>query len=123
MDHQTYTAITEDLRQQMAERLSIRARSFPRAVRKAGRLLPANARAAAQDLIAAEPRLTHPKFATRTDPSAIHAAADTFSAALRRHKPGTRAARARSLLAAEIGFRALVVLVAGLMFVQWQMPV
>jgi hypothetical protein len=123
MDHQSYTAITEGLRQQMAERLSIRARSFPHAVRKAGRLLPANARAAARDLIAAEPRLRHPKFATRTDPNAIHTAANTFSAALRRHKPGTRRARQRSLLAAELGFRALVIIVAGMMFVQWQMPV
>ncbi|MEJ6389673.1 hypothetical protein [Gymnodinialimonas ulvae] len=123
MDHRTYATITDDLRQQMAERLSIRARSFPRAVRKAGRLMPANARAAAQDLIAAEARLSHPKLATRTDPAAIRAAADTVDAALRRYKPGTRAARRRSLLAAELGFRALAVIVAGLLFVQWQMPV
>ncbi|MBF9045367.1 hypothetical protein HKCCE4037_18670, partial [Rhodobacterales bacterium HKCCE4037] len=82
MDHATYTRITEDLRRQIDERLYVRARSFPGAVRKAGRLLPANARAAALDLVAMESRLTHPKLAARTDPATVHAAADTVRTAL-----------------------------------------
>ncbi|MEX3014311.1 hypothetical protein [Gymnodinialimonas hymeniacidonis] len=123
MDHARYTEMTEGLRQQMAERLNIRARSFPRAVQKAGRLLPPSARSAAQELVAAETRLTHPKLAARTDPASLQAAADTISDALSRHRPGARAAQRRSLLAAEIGFRALVVIAAGLMFLQWQSPV
>ncbi len=123
MDHARYLDITEGLRQQMAERLNVRARSFPKAVRKAGRLLPPAARAAARELVDAEARLTHPKLAVRTDPSNLHAAADTISTALARHKPGARAAQRRSLLAAEIGFRALVVIAAGLLFLQWQSPV
>ncbi len=123
MDQERYFEITESLRQQMAERLSVKSRSFPGAVRKAGRLLPAQARTAAQELIDAEQRLSHPKLAARTDGAQIDRAAATIEAALSRHRPGARAAQRRSLLAAEIGFRALIVIVACLAFVQWQMPV
>lgn len=123
MDHARYTDITEELRHLMAERLSVRARTFPRAVRKAGRLLPAPARAAAQDLISIEARLANPKLAARTDPSQALRSAETIHAALTRHRPGARAGQRRSLLAAEIGFRALIVIGAGLAFVQWQGPV
>lgn len=122
MDHAQYQVVTEDLRGLIAERLSIRARTFPRAVRRAGRLLPAQARAAAQVLIALEPRLSHPKLAARTDPAQALCAAETLRLALTRHRPGARAAQQRSLLAAEIGFRALVVIGAALAFVQWQGP-
>ena len=122
MDHSTYSDITEDLRQQITERLSVRARTFPQAVQRAGHLLPAPARAAAANLIAVEPRLSHPKFAARTDPETIKASVATIQSALARHKPGQRAARQRSLLAAEIGFRALVVIGAGLFFLQLQPP-
>lgn len=120
MDQQQYHVITEELRGLMAERLSIRARTFPKAVRKAGRLLPATARAAAHDLIAIEPRLAHPKLAARTDSAKITADAGVLRKSLMRHAPGARAVRARSMLAAEIGFRALVVLGAGLALIQWQ---
>lgn len=123
MDHARYQTLTEDLRGLMAERLSIRARTFPRAVRKAGRLLPPSARVAAQELIALEARLSHPKLAARTDPAQAERSATTLRTALTRHRPGARAGQRRSLLAAEIGFRALVVIGAGLAFVQWQGPV
>ena len=123
MDHARYQTVTEDLRTLMAERLSVRAATFPKAVRKAGRLLPAPARAAAHDLIALEPRLSHPKLAARTDPAQADRAADTLRKSLTRHRPGARAGQRRSLLAAEIGFRALVVIGASLAFVQWQIPV
>jgi ribosome-associated translation inhibitor RaiA len=122
MDYTTYSEITEDLRQQIVDRLSIRARTFPQAVRRAGRLLPAQARAAAAELIAVEARLANPKLAARTDPTSIHASVEAVHGALARHKPGMRAARRRSLLAAEIGFRALVVIAAGLVYLQWQGP-
>lgn len=123
MDHARYTDMTEDLRALMAERLSIRARTFPRAVRKAGRLLPANARAAADELIELEQRLAHPKLAARTDPAHAARAADTLRATLKAYRPGARASRQRSLLMAEIGFRTLVVIGAGLAILQWQSPV
>ena len=123
MDHARYTKTTEELRTLMAERLSVRARTFPKAVRKAGRLLPAQARAAARDLIALDTRLSHPKRAARTDPAKAERAADTLRRCLTRHRPGARAGQRRSLLAAEIGFRALVVIGASLAFVQWQGPV
>ncbi len=122
MDHAQYTALTEDLRAMMAERLAVRARSFPKAVRKAGRLLPANARRAAQDLVALEPRLAHPRLANRTDPAQATKAAATLRTALERHRPGARAGWQRSLLFAEIGFRALVVIGAGLVLIQLQSP-
>ncbi|MBL4627513.1 MAG: hypothetical protein JKY00_05650 [Roseicyclus sp.] len=120
MDHARYTDLTEELRGLIAERLSIRARTFPRAVRKAGRLLPAAARAAADDLISLETRLSHPKLAARTDPGQVLRAADTIRTALHRHRAGALAGQRRSLLAAEIGFRALLVIGAGLAFLQWQ---
>ncbi|OAN70770.1 hypothetical protein A8B78_04785 [Jannaschia sp. EhC01] len=123
MDHGQYQTLTEELRSLMAERLSVRARTFPRAVRRAGRLLPAPARTAAQELIALETRLSHPKLAARTDPAQATRAAETVRNALMRHRPGARAGQQRSLLAAEIGFRALVVIGAGLAFMQWQGPV
>lgn len=120
MDHASYSAMTEELRALMAERLSVRARTFPKAVRKAGRLLPAPARAAAQDLIALDQRLTHPKLANRTDPATAMKAEATVRAALNRYRPGARAGQQRSLLMAEIGFRALVVIGAGLVLIQLQ---
>lgn len=120
MDHARYIEVTDELRGLMAEHLSVHARSFPRAVRKAGRLLPAPARAAARDLIALETRLIHPKLAARTDPAVANRSADTIRSALARHRPGARTGQQRSLLAAEIGFRALVVIGASLAFVQWQ---
>ncbi|QXT40699.1 hypothetical protein [Gymnodinialimonas ceratoperidinii] len=114
--------MTEELRALMAERLSVRARSFPKAVRKAGRLLPAPARTAARELIALEPRLAHPKLAARTDPAQATRAANVIRNSLARRRPGARAGQRRSLLAAEIGFRALVVIGAGIAFVQWIGP-
>ncbi len=97
MDHVQYSAMTEDLRALMAERLSIRARTFPKAVRKAGCLLPASARTAARDLIALDQRLSHPKLANRTDPAKATQAATTIRAALNRHRPGSRAGWQRSM--------------------------
>lgn len=123
MDHARYLVVTDELNGLMAERLSVRARTFPRAVRKAGHLLPASARRAARELIALETRLSHPKLAARTDPAAANRAANAVRSALTQHRPGARAGQQRSLLAAEIGFRALVVIVAVLAFVQWQGPV
>lgn len=114
-----YQSTLEELRALLVERLSIRARTFPRAVAKAGRLLPAPARAAADALIALEARMANPKLAARTDPGQVSRAAAAFRATLGRHRPGARAAQMRSLLLAEIGFRVLVVIVAGLAFVQW----
>lgn len=119
MDQAGYRTVTEELRGLMAERLSVRARTFPRAVRKAGRLLPASARSAAQELIALETRMANPKLAARTDPAQAKRAADTIRNSLSRHRPGVRAAQRRSLLAAEIGFRALVVIGVGLAVAQW----
>lgn len=112
MDH--YAAVTEDLRGLIAERLSVRAPDFPRAVRKAGRLLPSSARVAAHELIAVEARLNHPRLAAKTDPASIDQAAATVRAALTRRGAGVRAGRARSMLLAEIGFRAMVVIAVGI---------
>ncbi|WP_224815875.1 hypothetical protein [Hasllibacter sp. MH4015] len=123
MDHARYIEVTDDLRDLIAERLSIRAKSFPRAVRKAGRLLPPNARAAADALIQLEPRVSHPKLAVRTDPAQVDHAAETIRTALSAHRPGARASRQRSLFMAEVGFRALVLIGAGLAFLQWHSPV
>jgi hypothetical protein len=122
MDQATYRQITDELRALIAERLSVRAGSFPKAVRKAGRLLPAPARSAARELIALEPRLAHPKLAARTDPAQARRAATTIRNSLARRRPGARAGQRRSLLAAEIGFRAIVVIAAGIAFVQWVGP-
>lgn len=123
MDHTRYTEVTEELRDLIAERLNVRARTFPKAVRKAGRMLPAPARNAARDLTEMEARLTHPKLATRTDPSLVLQAAEVIRSALSHHRPGALAAQRRSLLVAEIGFRALVIIGAGLALAQWQGPV
>ncbi|ABD56354.1 hypothetical protein [Jannaschia sp. CCS1] len=120
MDHAGYTELTEELRGLMADRLSVRARTFPKAVRKAGRLLPEPARQAARELVEIEARLAHPKLAARTDPMQTQRAAETLRTSLLRHRSGALAGQRRSLLAAEIGFRALVILGAGLAFVQWQ---
>jgi hypothetical protein len=81
--------------------------------------LPAPARAAAAELEALAPRLDHPKLAARTDPARVTRAADTLRRALTRHRAGDLAARDRAILLAEIGFRVLVVLAAGMAFFWW----
>jgi hypothetical protein len=112
--------ITEDLRRLLAERLNVRARSFGRAVRKAGRLLPAPARQAARDLATLEARLRHPKLAARTDPAMARAAAETIRQALARHPPGARAARDRAFLLADLGVKALLLIGLALAIVYWR---
>jgi hypothetical protein len=112
--------ITEELRGMFAARLNVRARSFERAVRRAGRMLPPQARQAAAELCAYEARLAHPKLASKTDPALIERAADTIRAALARHEPGAQAARDRSFLMAEIGFKLAALIGVGLVFLHWQ---
>jgi hypothetical protein len=120
MDQHAIDALHEDLRQCIAERLNVRARSFHAAVRRAGRLMPPQARVAATEMAALEARLKHPKLAVRTDPAMIHRAADTIRTSLSTHKPGARAARDRSFLMAEIGFKLALLLALGLAFLHWQ---
>jgi|GEM_PF-3376688 len=120
MTRDTLDATKEELRKMIAERLNVRARSFERAVRQAGRLLPAQARLAAAEIAACEARLAHPKLAARTDPALIDRAAATFRETLSQHKPGARAARDRSFLMAEIGFKLAALIGLGLVFLHWQ---
>lgn len=122
MHRDDFDATLEDLRAMITSRLSLRARSFERAVAKAGRLLPLKARDAAQDLIALKARLAHPRLAARTDFSRATEAARTIRTALARHRPGIRASQARTMLVAEVGFRVLVIVIAGLAVLQWQSP-
>lgn len=118
MNSARYTDLTEELRVLMDERLAVKAATFPAAVRKAGRLLPGPARAAARELIAMEQRLSHPKLAARTDPAQIEQAGHVMRTALNRRRAGARKGQQRSLLAAEIGFRLLLLVVAALALVQ-----
>jgi hypothetical protein len=120
MDQPAIDALHEDLRRDIAAHLNVRARSFHAAVRRAGRLLPPPARAAAAEMKAIEARLAHPKLAGKTDPAALYRAADTIRASLARHPRGARAARDRSFLLAEIGFKLAVLIALGLVFLQWQ---
>ncbi|NKX43403.1 hypothetical protein [Roseicyclus persicicus] len=120
MDHDALQALHEDLRQMIAARLNVRARSFHGAVRRAGRLLPAQARRAAAEMRSLEARLAHPKLAARTDPARIRLAADTIRASLSAYPPGQRAARDRSFLMAEIGFKVAVLIGLGLALLHWQ---
>jgi hypothetical protein len=120
MTRDALDALKDELREMIAERLNIRARSFERAVRRAGRLLPAQARQAAAEIAACEARLAHPKLAARTDPAVIDRAAGTIRDALKRHRPGARAARDRSFLMAEIGFKIAALIGLGLVFLHWQ---
>lgn len=120
MDRQTLDALHEGLRQDIATRLNVRGRDFHQAVRRAGRLLPRDARAAAAEMTALEARLAHPRLATRTDPALIAQAALRLRTSLSRHKPGARAARDRSFLMAEIGFKLAVLLALGLTVLHWQ---
>ena len=118
MDHLRFQTMQDELRGLIAERLGIRAPTFAKAVRKAGRLLPAPARSAAQTLITMEARLAHPKLAARTDPSQIEAAETTLRSALERHRPGAMRAWRRSLLVGEIAFKIAAVIVAILVFLR-----
>ncbi|PWK60915.1 hypothetical protein [Roseicyclus mahoneyensis] len=120
MDKTALDALHEDLREALAARLNVRARSFQGAVRRAGRLLPAQARLAAAEMSALEARLAHPKLAARTDPALVVQAADRFRAALAGQRPGARAARDRSFLMAEIGFKLALLIGLGLAFLHWQ---
>jgi hypothetical protein len=120
MDKKALEALHEGLRQEMADRLNIRAQSFRQAVRRAGRLLPSDGRAAAAEMEALEARLAHPRLAARTDPALIAQAAGRVRASLSRHRPGLRAARDRSFLLAEIGFKIAVLLALGLTYLHWQ---
>jgi hypothetical protein len=120
MTRDALDAMKDELREMIAERLNVRARSFERAVRRAGRLLPAQARSAAAEIAAFEARLAHPKLAARTDPAMVTRAAATIREALSRHRPGARAARDRSFLMAEIGFKLAALIGLGLVFLHWQ---
>ena len=120
MDGGALTAQKEELRLLIAERLNVRARSFEGAVRRAGRLLPAQARLAAAELAEIETRLAHPRLAARTDPAHALRAAETIRSSLARHRPGVRAARDRSFLMAEIGFKLVLLIGLGLAFLHWQ---
>jgi hypothetical protein len=112
--------IEDELRQLIAGRLGVRARSFQRAVRRAGRQLPAPARNAAAELGALRARMAHPRLAARTDPSLIGQAAQRFRRSLAGYSPGARVGKARALLMAEIGFRMAVLIALGLAFLHWQ---
>jgi hypothetical protein len=120
MTHRALAARQEELRRLIADRLDIRARSFRGAVRKAGRLLPARARAAAADIEALETRMAHPKLAARTDPALIDDAAETFRQAMARHPAGARRAHARALLLAEIGSKLLILGALVLLVLHWR---
>lgn len=120
MTRDALDAVKDELREMIAERLNVRARSFERAVHRAGRLLPAQARGAAAEIMAFEARLAHPKLAAKTDPALIERAAATIRAALARHRPGARAARDRSFMMAEIGFKLAALIGLGLVFLHWQ---
>lgn len=120
MDRAALDAQKDELRQLIAERLNVRAGSFERAVSRAGRLLPASARAAARQIADVETRLDHPKLAARTDPALIERAAETIRTSLSHHRPGVRAARDRSFLMAEIGFKLALLIGLGLAFLHWQ---
>jgi len=120
MDQRALDALHEDLRQEIAARLNVRGRSFHEAVRRAGRRMPARARAAAAEMAMLEARLAHPKLAARTDPALIHRAAGTIRASLARHAPGARAARDRSFLLADIGAKLAILLALGLAVLHWQ---
>jgi hypothetical protein len=120
MDQHRLDALHEDLRQCIAARLNVRARSFHGAVRRAGRLMPAQARVAAAEMAALEARLKHPKLAARTDPALIERAADAIRTSLSTYPPGARAARDRSFLLAEIGFKLALLIGLGLAVLHWQ---
>ncbi|WJY23114.1 hypothetical protein QTA57_08610 [Fontisubflavum oceani] len=94
----------EEGRALIAERLGIRARSFAKAVRHAGRLLPAQARQAADYLLELERRLEHPKLAQKVDPAPAEHALATFKAQLRSIEPGKRQAQTRAILGARSAF-------------------
>ena len=111
--------IEDELRQMIAARLGIRARSFDRAVRRAGRALPGPARQAAAELAALRLRMDHPKLASRTDPALAEHAAQRFRQSLAGYSPGAQAAKARALLLAEIGFRMAVLIALGLAALSW----
>ena len=120
MEKRALAALHAELRDDIAKRLNVRGKSLGHAVRRAGRLMPAEARTAAQDLAALEARLDHPVLAARTDPALIRQAADRVRTGLARHEPGARAARDRSFLMAEIGFKLALLIGAGLAVLHWQ---
>ncbi len=120
MTPEQYTALTDPLRATISARLGVRGRSFRTTVLRAGRLLPAPARDAAASLLALEQRLDNPKLAHRTDPAIARSAAQTVQAYLSHRPEGLRTARRRALLAAELGFRGMVLLVAILTVLRWR---
>ncbi|RMA43866.1 hypothetical protein D9R08_02775 [Rhodophyticola porphyridii] len=120
MTPEQFQDITDAARAQIEERLGIRARSFRRAVERAGRLLPAGARQAASSLLEIEARMRNPKLASRVDPSVAREALTRFSAQMRGIEPGKRQAMDRAVFWAEIGFRAAVFLALLIGFLVWR---
>ncbi|MDG3041880.1 hypothetical protein [Roseicyclus marinus] len=120
MDERALATLHAELRDEISQRLNVRGKSLGHAVRRAGRLMPAEARAAARDLAALEARLVHPTLAARTDPALIRQAAGRLRAGLSRYEPGARAARDRAFLMAEIGFKLALLIGAGLALLHWQ---
>jgi len=120
MQREELEKLKEELRVLLAERLNVRARSFGAAVRKAGRMLPAPARAAAAELQQLDARVSHPKLAARTDPQQARRAAGTVREALMRYRPGVIAARDRSYLMADIGVKLIILICLALAFAYWQ---
>ncbi|MFK7764297.1 MAG: hypothetical protein AB8B62_13630 [Roseobacter sp.] len=65
---------TEDLRLKLEKHLGVKAASFSKAVRRAGRALPGRLRKQAHVLIKAEEMAAHPKLARRIDNGAVQTA-------------------------------------------------
>ncbi|QBY00969.1 hypothetical protein E2K80_09710 [Rhodophyticola sp. CCM32] len=112
--------IMEEARALISEHLGIRAPTFRRAVARAGRLLPPQARQAATQLLELDRRIQHPKLAARTDPAMAEQALASLNRQLRSIEPGKRQAQARAFFWAEIGFRAALVLALLVTVLVWR---
>jgi len=120
MPREEIDKITEELRLLMVQQLGIRANSFAQAVRRAGRLLPGQARIASHRLLELKSRATNPKLAARTDPSIARNDAAVIKRHLKTITAGERQARERAFFFAEIAFRVAIVLTLLIAILAWR---
>lgn len=116
----TTTQEAEEIRELIEARLRVRAPTLPRAVQKAGRLLPRRARKDAAYLVRATEMSLHPKLQHQLDPERVQSAYTALKLHLESIDPDQRRiTRILSVLGA-ISFNLLLIAAALIALLIWR---
>ncbi|PWE35610.1 hypothetical protein DD563_06335 [Pelagicola sp. LXJ1103] len=115
-----YAEMAGGLRDAMRAKLGVRAKSLRVALRRAGRTVPAPARAAGQRIVQAEGMVGHPKLRRLVDGDALRADAAAMRAALGQIDPKDRRRGAILGMAGGLVFNLLLALAGLVVFLIWR---